>query len=317
MSRPTFAALPAAELDALVSPSIVLFGASEATPYDNGEPSHSADAPAAIRAASLGFARQLSQLDFDLGFTPFPDPDDARSVVDIGDIDTRPEDAAGNRARIETATRTVLAAGAVPIVLGGDDSVPIPFAAGFDERGPLTVVQIDAHVDWGDDIRGEPLGYGSPMRRLAEMPHVTAMVQIGVRGLGSGGAWQIEDARGWGSRIVTAYDLVRGGINAAIEAVPAGGRYLVSIDCDGIDPAAFPAVAMPTPGGLRYEEVVLLLAGLAAKGEIAGLVLTEYVPARDDPQRLCAGMAARIVAVAMGLVLGDNGRAARRPDGAR
>lgn len=313
MTRPTFAALPAAELDTLDRPSIVLFGASEATPYDDGEPSHSADAPAAVRAGSLGFARQLSQIDFDLGFTPFPDPSDARDVVDLGDVDTRPEDAAGNRERIEATTRAVLTTGAVPIVLGGDDSVPIPFAAGFADYGPLTVVQIDAHVDWGDDIRGQTLGYGSPMRRLAEMPHITGMVQVGVRGLGSGGAWQIEDARNWGSRIVTAYDLFRGGIDAAIDAVPAGGRYLVSIDCDGIDPAAFPAVAMPTPGGLRYEEVVLLLRALAEKGEIAGLVLAEYVPARDDPHRLCAMIAARIIAVTMGLVLGDNGETPPRP----
>jgi len=304
MTRPTFAALPAVELDALGSPTIVLFGASEATPYNSAEPSHSADAPAAIRSASIGFARQLSQIDFDLGFTPFPDPKDARGVGDAGDIETSPEDAAGNRERIEAATRAVLAAGAVPFLLGGDDSVPIPFAAGFAEAGPLTVVQVDAHADWGDVILGEPLGYGSPMRRLAEMDHVEHMIQIGVRGLGSGGAWQIDDARNWGSRIVTAYDLIRHGIDAAIAQVPAGGRYLVSIDCDGIDPAAFPAVAMPTPGGLRYEEAVLLLRGLAEKGTIAGLVLAEYVPSRDDPQRLCALMAARIVAVAMGLVLG-------------
>ncbi len=313
MTRPTFAALPAADIDALERPSIVLFGASEATPYDDGEPSHSADAPAAIRAASLGFARQLSQIDFDLGFTPFPDPQDARGVVDVGDVDTRPEDAPGNRARIEATTRAALSAGAVPILLGGDDSVPIPFAAAFADQGPLTVVQIDAHVDWGDDVRSEPMGYGSPMRRLAEMPHVTAMVQVGVRGLGSGGAWQIDDARNWGSRIVTAYDLLRGGIDAAIDQVPEGGRYLVSIDCDGIDPAVFPAVAMPTPGGLRYEEVVLLLTALAKKGEIAGLVLAEYVPARDDPHRLCAAMAARVVAVTMGLALGDNGQTPPRP----
>lgn len=313
MTRPTFAALPAADLGALDRPSIVLFGASEATPYDDGEPSHSADAPAAIRAASRGFARQLSQIDFDLGFTPFPDPQDARGVVDIGDVDTRPEDAAGNRERIEATTRAVLEGGAVPILLGGDDSVPIPFAAAFADRGPLTVVQIDAHVDWGDAIRGEKLGYGSPMRRLAEMPHVTAMVQVGVRGLGSGGAWQIDDARDWGSRIVTAYDLIRGGIDAAIDQVPAGGRYLVSIDCDGIDPAVFPAVAMPTPGGLRYEEVVLLLTALAEKGKIAGLVLAEFVPERDDPHRLCATIAARIVAMTMGLVLGDNGQTPARP----
>ena len=99
--------------------------------------------------------------------------------------------------------------------------------------------------------------------------------------------------------------MVRDGIDAALAQVPAGGRYLVSIDCDGIDPAAFPAVAMPTPGGLRYEEVVLLLRGLAERGRIAGLVLAEYVPDRDGPHRLCAQMAARIATVAIGLALGE------------
>lgn len=311
MNRPTFAALPAADFATLGAARVVVFGASEATPYDDAEPSHSADAPAAVRIASREFARQLSQIDFDLGFTPFPDPDDARGTVDAGDVDTRSDDASGNRSRIEAATRAVLAAGAVPIVLGGDDSVPIPVAAGFSDAGPLTVVQIDAHVDWGDVIRDEPLGYGSPMRRLAEMPHVTGMVQVGIRGLGSGAAWQIDDARAWGSRIVTSYDLLRHGIDAAIAQVPSGERYLVSIDCDGIDPAAFPAVAMPTPGGLRYEEVVLLLRGLAERGTIAGLILAEYVPARDDPHRLCATMAARIAAVTIGLVLGEGGAAPR------
>lgn len=311
MNLPTFAAMPAADFVTLDGARVVLFGVSEATPYDDAEPSHSADAPAAIRIASREFARQLSQIDFDLGFTPFPDPDDARGTVDAGDVDSSPDDASGNRTRIEAATRAVLAAGAVPIVLGGDDSVPIPVAAGFADAGPLIVVQIDAHVDWGDVIRDEPLGYGSPMRRLAEMSHVTGMVQVGIRGLGSGAAWQIDDARAWGSRIVTSYDLLRHGIDAAIAQVPSGGRYLVSIDCDGIDPAAFPAVAMPTPGGLRYEEVVLLLRGLAERGTIAGLILAEYVPARDDPHRLCATMAARIAAVTIGLVLGEGGAAAR------
>jgi len=83
---------------------------------------------------------------------------------------------------------------------------------------------------------------------------------------------------------------------------PAGERYVVSIDCDGIDPAAFPAVAMPTPGGLTYEDCLDLLHGLAARGQIVGLILAEYVPDRDDPHRQCAQIAARLVTVAMGLM---------------
>jgi agmatinase len=76
----------------------------------------------------------------------------------------------------------------------------------------------------------------------------------------------------------------------------------VSIDCDGIDPAAFPAVAMPTPGGLTYEDCLDLLHGLAARGTIVGLILAEYVPSRDDSHRQCAQIAARLVTVAIGLM---------------
>lgn len=180
--------------------------------------------------------------------------------------------------------------------------MPIPVIAAYDGYGPITVVQIDAHVDWGDTIQDEDNGYGSPMRRAAEMPWVTGMMQVGIRGLGSGEAWQHDDARAFGDQIVTAREWHRRGAEAVLAERPAGERYIVSIDCDGIDPAVFPAVAMPTPGGLTYEDCLDLLHGLAARGTIVGLILAEYVPDRDDPHRLSAQIAARLVTVAMGLM---------------
>ena len=189
-------------------------------------------------------------------------------------------------------------------MLGGDDSVPIPVLAGFEEHGPVTVVQVDAHVDWGDSIRGEANGYGSPMRRVAEMPWVEGMVQIGIRGLGSGEAWQHDDARAWGSRLVTSREWHRLGADAVLAELPRGGRFVLCIDCDGLDPAAFPAIAMPTPGGLTYEDMLDLMQGLAARGTIAGLVLAEYVPERDDALRSSALVAARLALTALGLMAG-------------
>lgn len=304
-SHPTFAGFPAADLDDLRDASAVIVGAAEATPYAAGEESHSARAPEAVRAASMSFARQLYQLDFDLDAVMLPDrkEGDFRGLFDAGDVATDPGDAAGNCERIEGAVRSVLQAGGVPLVLGGDDSVPIPVARAFAGRGPLTVVHIDAHVDWGDVIKGEANGYGSPMRRVSEMEHVGGMVQLGIRGLGSGGAWQIDDARAWGSRLVSTYELHDVGVEAALSELPEGGDVFVSIDCDGIDPAVFPAVAMPTPGGLTYEDVVRVLRTVAMRGRLAGLFLGEYVPDRDDAQRLSALTAARIVSVAAGLAL--------------
>jgi agmatinase len=299
---PTFMGLPPGDLDELSPGCIAVFGAAEATPYDPAEASHSAGAPGAVRAASKLFAGQLKQHDFDLGRTLLEgDRKPGWIGVDLGDVRTRPGDAAGNRARITKLTADVLASGALPIVLGGDDSVPIPVLAGYAEGGPVTVVQVDAHVDWGDVIRGEANGYGSPMRRASEMPWVTGMLQVGIRGLGSGQAWQHDDARAWGDRIVTAREWHRHGPRL-LEERSRGERYVVSIDCDGLDPAVFPAVAMPTPGGLSYADVLDLLHGLAARGQIVGLILAEYVPERDDPQRLCALTAARLAAVGAGLM---------------
>jgi hypothetical protein len=53
----------------------------------------------------------------------------------------------------------------------------------YRDRDPLTIVQGDAQVDLGDVIKGNPIGYCSTMRRAAEKPWVTSMVQVGIDGL--------------------------------------------------------------------------------------------------------------------------------------
>lgn len=300
--QPTrFIGLPAADPDRLDGARIVVLGASEASSYVAGERSHSADGPAALRQASMQFAGSLGQYDFDTDLTLFPDKDDRRGIVDAGDVPTNAWDSEGNRARITAAVAGVLAAGAVPIVLGGDDSVPIPAIAAYDGHGPLTILQVDAHVDWADVLQGNPYGYGSTMRRAAEYPWVTRMVQVGIRGLGSGERWQHDDARAWGSQLVSSYTLHKQGPAAVLDRIEPGARVFVSIDCDGIDPAVLPAVNMPTPGGLRYEDMVRLLRGVAAKAVIAGLALVEYVPGRDDRRQASGLVAARIAAVTIAL----------------
>lgn len=298
----TFCKLPPADLHDLRDVSVVVFGASEASPYKAGAPSHSANAPTAIRQASAGFAGQLRQFDFDLEETLFGPNGETWRMVDGGDVPTDSKDAVGNRQRITEVTKAILSAGARPIVLGGDDSVPIPWFAGFEGRGPFTVLQVDAHTDWGDVIQGNPLGYGSPMRRASEMPWITGMVQVGARGLGSGDSWQIDDARRWGSNIVTMREWRRDGVEAALTHIPDGAQVLVSVDCDGLDPAVLPAVNMPTPGGLTYGDMMDLLIGVAAKARIAGMALVELVPERDDPYKLSTLTAARLAAVTMGLM---------------
>jgi agmatinase len=298
-----FAKMASRSLADLQGVKVAILGVGEASPYKSGEKSHSARAPAALRTASQAFLGQLNQIDFDLGGTLLATLDDTRGVVDLGDVPTDAADTDGNCARITEAIAAILRVGAVPVVLGGDDSVPIPVLRAYAGHGPLTIVQVDGHVDWGDIIKGNPNGYGSTMRRAAEMPWVATMVQVGIGGLGSGTADQIAEARDWGSRIFTARDVRRVGMQQAINAIPEGADCVVTIDCDGLDPSLMPAVGMPTPGGIDYLDLLDLLHGVAKKGRIAGFFLTEFVPDKD-PQGLAALVAARIILTGIGLIRG-------------
>ena len=131
-------------------------------------------------------------------------------------------DGPGNGSRITEAVRRILERGAIPICLGGDDSVPIPIVRAFEDRGPLTILQVDAHLDFRDEVDGVREGYSSPMRRASEMDHVARMIQVGLRGVGSARASDVEDARAAGNLLVTARELRERGVAWLLEQLPRG-----------------------------------------------------------------------------------------------
>ena len=278
----------------------VIFGASYGSTYP-GKDSHGyAGAADAIRAASQEDAPLIEHWDFDLGGPLF----DGRgpSCIDIGNVPTSMDDNAGNRARIEAQTRAILDAGAVPLLIGGDDSVPIPFIGGFADHGPIWILQIDAHIDWRDELYGERHGYSSAMRRASEMAHVAGMVQVGLRSVGSARRSEVEAALRYGSRFVTAREIHARGVSAALRHIPKDARVLVTLDCDGLDPAVMPGVAARTPGGLSYTQVIDLIAGLAGHADIAGFDLVEFYPPAD-PEGLTALTASRILVNVIGAIV--------------
>jgi agmatinase len=281
-------------------PCAVIFGAGHGSTYPGSDSSGHTLAADAIRAASQDDAVLIEHWDFDLGGPLF----NGKPIccIDAGDIPTMMHDNASNRARIEAKTREVLALPAIPILLGGDDSVPIPFLAGFADNGPIWVLQIDAHIDWRDELHGERYGYSSPMCRASEMPHVVGIVQVGIRSVGSARLTEIEAARLYGSRIVTAREVHTHGVEAALRHIPEGARVVVTLDCDGLDPSIMPGVAARTPGGLTYTQVIDLIAGLGRKARIAGFDLVELYPPADI-DGLSALTAARLLINVIGAIV--------------
>ncbi|MCJ8144866.1 agmatinase [Ancylobacter sp. A5.8] len=306
MTQPSFLGLPE-RLAGEQRPRAVIIGAGHGTTYP-GKDSHGyARAADEIRAASFEDAALVAHWDFDLGGPLFDGG--PISCIDSGNIPTAPDDNPGNRARIEATTRDILALGAVPILIGGDDSVPIPFLAAFAGHGPIWILQIDAHIDWRDERYGERLGFSSPMRRASEMGHVAGMVQVGLRSVGSARVEEIEAARRYGSRFVTAREVHAHGVEAALRHIPEGARVVITLDCDGLDPGIMPAVASRTPGGLTYTQAIDLIAGAGKRGRIAGFDLVELYPPADI-DNLSALTAARLVVNAIGAIVRQGGQPA-------
>ncbi|WP_225029693.1 arginase family protein [Xinfangfangia pollutisoli] len=294
----TFLGLPACRDLSRLAAKIALIGADGCTPY----PSvgfYCAGGPAAIRAGAAGYAANLLHVNFDLGGPIFPGAVDA---VDAGDLPQDEGDPAGNRARIFGAVSQVLDRGGVPFLIGGDDSLPIPMLEAFGARDrDIHILQIDAHIDWRDEVGGERLGLSSTMRRASEMGHVAGIVQVGCRGIGSARPGDLEDALDWGVEFVPAGEAVRGGIGRAVDLIPEGAEVIICLDLDALDPSVMPAVIGRTAGGLGYWQVLELIAGVAEKARIAGFDMVEFMPERDiDGQG--ATVAAQLLAAVMGIV---------------
>lgn len=212
-------------------------------------------------------------------------PAEAVRIVDIGDADIVHTDTAASHRNIAAGVRRILAAGALPVVLGGDHSINIPCIDAFAEdcarNGPIHIVQLDAHLDFVDERHGVRYGHGNPMRRAAEKDYVTGLSQLGIRNVSSTAKEGYEAARSMGSDILSVRQIRRLGIEGVLDRIPAGARYYVSIDIDGFDPSIAPGTGTPSHGGFSYYEGLEILAGLAARGTIVGVDLVEVAPDYD------------------------------------
>lgn len=298
----TFLGLKACpDLDVLKAP-VALLGVPCATPYASVG-AYCRNAPDALRQATASLTANLDRHDFDSGGPVFPSP--LLRPVDCGNLPFDEDDPADNRRIIREAVAKILERGAVPVLLGGDDSIPIPMIEALGERSngrAYTILQIDAHIDWRETHMGERFGLSSTMRRASEQGHVERIIQVGARGIGSAATSDYEDAAAWGVQFVTAYELHRNGIESVLRLIPQGSDIIICIDADALDPALVPGVIGRAPGGLSYYQVVDLIRGAASRGKIGAMDFVEFMPERDV-DNIGAFTMARLVATALGVLV--------------
>jgi agmatinase len=253
-------------------------------------------APRAIRAASCPPGPHLEVK---------VDAFSALRVVDFGDAPVIPADPAVSHDAIRTTVGAVLAAGAIPVVLGGDHSVTKPAVEAVAEaRGPVGVVHFDTHTDTGAEVFGVERSHGTFMKELLDGGQVVGerYAQIGLRGYWPGDTefnWQAER----GVTSLFAHDVrdlgIREVVARAVAAVGEGPVYL-TVDVDVLDPAYLPGgTGTPEPGGLTASELLLGVRLVATELELVGLDVVEVIPTAVGSADSSALVADRVVREAL------------------
>jgi agmatinase len=266
--------------------------------------------PKAIRLADVGGGTYRPNMD--LGVNAF----DVLIVVDYGDAEVIPADQVRSHEAIRKAVGEIRAAGAIPIVLGGDHSIAHPdVGAVADSLKPadLGLVHFDAHADNAPTLYGVTLSHGTPMRRLVEDGSLRGdhILQIGLRGY-----WpdpeDFEWARQQGFRWFLMEEITERGMQAVMDDVVAEAKtwehLFISFDIDVCDPAFAPGTGTPEPGGITAREALRAVRRLAWEVGFDGMEVVEVSPPYDHAE-ITSMLANRLVLEALsGLALRMLGR---------
>jgi agmatinase len=217
-------------------------------------------------------------------------------VGDLGDVDVS-GDFLEVFTRVEEKVLSILKAGVVPVVLGGDHSITYPVVKAFSRHYKhLDALHFDAHPDLYDELYGDRYSHACPFARILEDGLIQNLVQVGIR---AATGEHRRKASEYGIRMVEMKDL------PDILRLEFKNPLFISFDMDALDPAFAPGVSHHEPGGLSTRQVIQTLHALQAK--IVGLDLVEVNPERDR-EGITAAAAVKIIMEVMGKIVQDRSK---------
>ncbi|TIU13800.1 MAG: agmatinase, partial [Mesorhizobium sp.] len=160
-------------------------------------------------------------------------------------------------ADIEAYLDNIVAAGVIPLTVGGDHSVTHPILKAVGRERPVGLIHIDAHCDTGGAFGQTRFHHGGPFRNavLDGVLDPTRTIQIGIRGAAEY-CWEFSYESGM--TVIHGEDIPSIGVPAIIEKalqVVGDGPTYLSFDIDSLDPAFAPGTGTPEVGGLSTREV--------------------------------------------------------------
>jgi agmatinase len=225
-------------------------------------------------------------------------PFDRLNVADVGDVDAPPVSIEKAYDAIEARIGAIADAGARPIVIGGDHSITLPVLRALAKRrGPLALVQIDAHIDTWDEYFGGKYFHGTPFRRAIEEGIIDGrrFVQVGIRGP-MYGEEDFDFHKAHGITMIDIDQVKDRGVAAIVSIIReiATGPAYMTFDIDGVDPAFAPGTGTPEVGGLTSHDALRLVRGLRGLSLVGGDIV-EVSPLFDGPGQITSVLASNLM----------------------
>ncbi|HUC57851.1 MAG TPA: agmatinase [Streptosporangiaceae bacterium] len=228
-------------------------------------------------------------------------------VADAGDVEMPSGETEASLRKLEEAVHTAAAAGAIPVILGGDHTITFPDATGVARHvgwGRISLIHFDAHADTGNIQFGSLYGHGTPMRRLIESGAVRGdrFLQIGLRGY-----WPEPETLDWMAgqkmRSFEMSEVVERGLDECLTeafsiALDDCDAVFLSVDVDVVDPGLAPGTGTPEPGGLSSRQLLDAVRRIAMELPLAGMDVVEVSPPYDYAE-VTAYLANRVVLEAL------------------
>jgi agmatinase len=208
----------------------------------------------------------------------------------------------------------------IAALIGGDHSTPYGLIRAISEKfnGDFGILHIDAHADLRECFQGYKHSHASIMYNVMKDLKPKALVQVGVRDFSSDEYEYIKSS----PTVATFFDSIlkrrqhRGETwqsicDGIVARLPV--QVYISFDIDGLSPDLCPSTGTPVPGGLRFEEVLTLLATVVESGRrIIGFDLCEVAEGANSKSDWDGNVAARILYKLCGWTVISNGFERRR-----
>ena len=182
---------------------------------------------------------------------------------------------------IERRTGEILAAGQVPVMLGGEHLVTLGAVRAVTRKYPdLRIIHFDAHADLREDYLGNPLSHACVLRRCHDLLGDGRIWQFGIRS-GTRDEFAFMKARHVVTEPFSASTL------GALE-FPAGTPVYLTVDMDVLDPSEFPGTGTQEAGGLRYPELLAAVLDVFRRFDVVAFDNVELSPHLDASGRSTA-----------------------------